>query len=356
MTTRKRNEYLDIGGSEEEEELVQNSEGEQDARNSRLNGLSSPSAKRRKFSNLDPAASDDSEADEDETGTPKVQSKIQTDNGATNTTADPSLSQNSTTRPRNSNLKPLTASQLASSQRAAKKTGVIYLSRIPPFMRPSTLRTLLTPYGPTARLFLTPEPPASYARRVKSGGNKKRSFVDGWVEFVSKQDAKICAETLNGQIIGGKKGGWYHDDLWNIKYLRGFKWGDLMAQVVQEEKGREGRIRAEVAREGRERKAFLGGVERAKVERGMREKRKRKEELMKEEGKGKDAGDGDPGAPGYEATVRTKKDEEKEKGNTGNRQGREWRFRQNEVKAKTATERSLQEQPDDVKRVLSKIF
>ena len=31
-----------------------------------------------------------------------------------------------------------------------------------------------------------------------------------------------------GRSVGGKKGGWYRDDVWNAKYLKGFTWGDLM--------------------------------------------------------------------------------------------------------------------------------
>lgn len=78
--------------------------------------------------------------------------------------------------------KPLTKKNLVATAAAIKRSGVVYLSRIPPFMKPTKLRSLLEPYGAINRIFLTPEDPSSHARRVRNGGNKKRSFTDGWVE------------------------------------------------------------------------------------------------------------------------------------------------------------------------------
>ena len=33
------------------------------------------------------------------------------------------------------------------------------------------------------------------------------------------------------KFSGGKKSGFYHDDIWNIKYLSGFKWSHLTEQI-----------------------------------------------------------------------------------------------------------------------------
>src|SRR5450432_1407599 len=119
--------------------------------------------------------------------------------------------------------KPLSKKNLVATAAAIKRSGVVYLSRIPPFMKPQKLRSLLEPYGAINRIFLTPEDPASHTRRVRNGGNKKRSFTDGWVEYVNKADAKQACELLNARTIGGKKGTYYHDDVWNLLYLKGFK-------------------------------------------------------------------------------------------------------------------------------------
>lgn len=71
-------------------------------------------------------------------------------------------------------------------------------------------------------------------RRVKFGGNKKRNFTEGWVEFADRRVAKAIAMALNNVPIGGKKRNYYHDDIWNIKYLPKFRWTHLA-----EKKGKE---------------------------------------------------------------------------------------------------------------------
>lgn len=167
----------------------------------------------------------------------------------------------------------ITSTQIAAKAKAKKKSGVIYLSRIPPFMKPQTLRTYLSPHGEIGKLFLTPEDHATYQRRVRSGGNKKHSYIDGWVEFLSKKDAKLAASVLNGNIMGGKKGSYYHDDIWNIKYLKGFKWDDLTEQISRENKEREARLRNEIARAKRENEGFVRDVERGKMLEGIRGKK-----------------------------------------------------------------------------------
>ncbi|KAF1982193.1 hypothetical protein K402DRAFT_397787 [Aulographum hederae CBS 113979] len=232
-------------------------------------------------------------------------------------------------------LKALTPKQLAKAQKAAKRTGVIYLSRVPPFMKPQTVRNLLEPYGEIGRIFLTPEDPAAHTRRVKAGGNKKRSFVDGWIEFVNKKNAKIVAETLNTHIIGGKKGGWYHDDVWNIKYLKGFKWHHLTDQIANENAERAARLRTEIAHTTRENKVFLQNVERAKMLEGMQARY----EATGKSGKGN--------------AIVTEESPEKE---AGRRKDYTQHFRQTEVRTKSARKKGDNDQQEDVKRVLSKIF
>jgi ESF2/ABP1 family protein len=342
---RKRNEYLDL--SDEEEQASSDLERAEDARDSRFSLPSVSSSKRRRLDISDEDASSTSD-DEKEDGLvhsshsnggqlrlaqkPTESGEEGPEKGASTPTTLPSKG------------KPLEASQLAASRRRARKTGVIYISRVPPFMKPSTIRHLLAPHGTISRLFLTPEAPATHARRIRSGGNKKRSFIDGWVEFASKKDAKACAELLNGQIIGGKKGSWYHDDIWNMKYLRGFKWDDLMEQVQAEEKMREGRLRAEIQRDVRERKAFLRNVELAKRDRGMNAKRKSRlsNADADEEGLGK-AGHGIQRA---EAVAGVE---------VGKKGKFERSFRQNEVKVRGGHSPDP-EQQDDAMRVLGKIF
>lgn len=220
------------------------------------------------------------------------------------------------------------------------KSGIIYLSRIPPFMKPSTLRTLLSPLGPINRIFLTPESASTHSTRVRTGGNKKRSFTDGWVEFLHKSDAKLAAESLNAKPVGGKKGGWYRDDLWNLKYLKGFKWRHLTEQIANENAERQGRMRAELGRGRREREGFLRGVEMSKVGRGMERKRLAKalngEEVVEKD----EERVGDEGVD--EGSVSKKK----------MKMPKQY-FKQSAVKVK---DNVVKEQPEEVQRVLAKIF
>ncbi|KLJ09105.1 hypothetical protein EMPG_15467 [Blastomyces silverae] len=234
--------------------------------------------------------------------------------------------------------------------RKKNKTGVIYFSSLPPYLKPSALKSLLTQRGfsPITKIFLSPYVPPNASSSTTTGkrasSNRRRTYTDGWVEFASKRTAKICAETLNATIVGGKKGGWYHDDVWNIKYLRGFKWADLMEQVQRERAEREARQRIEDARARREEKAFLAGVERGKVFEGIR--RKRAEKAKGKEVAGEKAAGGNVDGAGEERGLKAKVDLDVRRV-----------FRQNEVlgsgKARDRGEKALDA---DAKRVLGKIF
>lgn len=43
------------------------------------------------------------------------------------------------------------------------------------------------------------------------------------MEFSSKKVAKQVARSLNSTRMGGRKRDYYHDDTWNLKYLKNFK-------------------------------------------------------------------------------------------------------------------------------------
>ena len=275
MATKRTNQWLDEGHSDEDDLAVDESEQEESR-----GTLAGRSLKRRKVE-LNRKGSDYELSGEEDDANASDSPDLHDERAAAQTNASPdSIEQTaSQAKPTAKTVKPLTQSQLSRSQAAARKTGVIYISRIPPFMKPSVLRTLLTPHashGGLGRVFLSPESAQSHQQRVRNGGNRKKSYVDGWVEFTSKQDAKITVELLNGNIVGGKKGGYYHDDIWNMKYLKGFKWKDLTEQIANEDAERAARLRAEIARTKRENAAFVGDVERGKALEGMRAKRESK--------------------------------------------------------------------------------
>lgn len=96
----------------------------------------------------------------------------------------------------------LAPEKLAAFQKAEKRKGIIYIGRVPPFMKPIKLRQLLAPYGDIGRVYLAPEDPATRKRRIAAGGNKKPMFTEGWVEFMRKRDAEFVVATLNNQPMG----------------------------------------------------------------------------------------------------------------------------------------------------------
>jgi len=166
MATRKLNEFLDADQSEDDGSQGYNSELEDLTKGGR-------SPKRRK---VDSDVSDEGEEDEldwQDVEEPRdLKGRAETEIAARPASKSKELRGVS---------KPLTKKNLVASEAAIKRSGVVYLSRIPPFMKPTKLRSLLEPYGAIGRIFLTPEDPASHTRRVRNGGNKKRSFTDGFV-------------------------------------------------------------------------------------------------------------------------------------------------------------------------------
>lgn len=54
-------------------------------------------------------------------------------------------------------VQPLTREELAATQAAAARTGVIYISRIPPGMQPAKVKFLMQQYGEVGRVYLQRE-------------------------------------------------------------------------------------------------------------------------------------------------------------------------------------------------------
>jgi ESF2/ABP1 family protein len=324
MGTRKHNKFLETGASDDEISSQGYDSGAEDIRKC------GRSPKRRK---LESDGSDDEDAVSDQEEK-QVNAQAAADGDAAVDSAErkskspkfleaaelPGIS------------KPLTKKNLVATAAAIKRSGVVYLSRIPPFMKPTKLRSLLEPYGAINRIFLTPEDPSSHAQRVRNGGNKKRSFTDGWVEFYSKADAKKACGLLNTRTIGGKKGTYYHDDVWNLLYLKGFKWHNLTDQIAAENAERASRMRAEISKTTKENKEFVQNVERAKMLEGMESKKAAKR--AKEDGEGA-------------------RDEVSEPAQISRKGGERARhFKQTAV----IPNKKVADQPEQVKRVLSKIF
>ena len=275
MAPEKRNQFLDAEDSDDD--AVQDNSEDELQKGGRT-------AKRRKVednSDLDDEGSSDEgsdgeaeqdKAEKDESTKPQKPASGKKDRAETRPRKD-----DSDTQPDDIlQVKSLLKKNPVSTEAAIKKSGVIYISRIPPFMKPHKLRSLLSQYGTINRIFLAPEDPMAHQRRVRNGGNKKKMYTEGWVEFVNKKDAKDVCEMLNAQTIGGKKGSYYRDDIWTLKYLNGFKWHHLTEQIAAESAERSSRMMAELQREKKENKDFVQRVEKAKMLDGIQSKKAQK--------------------------------------------------------------------------------
>ncbi len=186
----------------------------------------------------------------------------------------------------------LTPEALASFNKAKDRTGVVFISRIPPAMTPSGLRQLLAPFGAIGRVYLAPDK-RSEKKKSKhqqqphqpKRKNTKSAFTEGWVEFFNKNHAKTAAEALNGRpMTAGKRHSRFSEDLWCIKYLgSSFKWSTLSERIAYERAVREQRMREELNQARRENKAIMKHVELAKTVKKIEEKRaaKRGGEVVK---------------------------------------------------------------------------
>lgn len=292
MATRKRNEWLDAEESEDDERGY---DSEEESRSRML-----PSAKRQKLdydSDAEDGASDDNDEednDQEDEDAGEADEDIDEDDDLRFKNAELAhLEKLAESLPSDLKLKStkLNGKPLPLTKPKKDKSGVIYLSRVPPFMKPNVLRSLLTPYGAVGKIFLTPESQASRTQRLRGGGTRRKLFLDGWVEFIHKRDAKFVAESLNAQTMGGKKRGRWHDEVWNIKYLSGIKWDHLVETIQNENAERAARLRVEISRGKAENKAFLENLEMGKKLQGIEATRKNREEREGGGGEGEEAGE-----------------------------------------------------------------
>ena len=169
--------------------------------------------------------------------------------------------------------KPLDAVAIERARADRANRGVVYLGTIPPFMKPTKLRQLLGEFGETDRMYLAPEDPAARARRKRAGGNTGKKFLEGWVEFRDKKEAKKCAEMLHGRQVGGKRRSAHYYDLWNIRYLPKFKWDNLTEEMEYQKALKEKKMQLELAVAKKERDFFLAKMDQAKALEAMKERR-----------------------------------------------------------------------------------
>ena len=167
-------------------------------------------------------------------------------------------------------------------QEAEEKKGVVYLPRIPPYMKASYIREYFKRYKP-ARIYLTPEDEHVHKDRVRKGGNKSRKYVDGWMEFDDKRVAKYVATNLNATKVGGKKTHYYHEDMWSLKYLPKFKWRNLTEKMEYDRQVRQRRLHELLKKSKKNIDVYVGKSEQSKKIKAILTKKAK--ELLKKEAK-----------------------------------------------------------------------
>ena len=140
-----------------------------------------------------------------------------------------------------------------------RRSGVLYMSRVPIGMKVSDLKKLLEDYG-IERCYLIP-----LKKKMENiDGKKVQAYKEGWIEFSDKIYAKLAEYQLNGKQIGGNKKCPYRDELWNLKYLHKFKWNDLMENIMMEKKIQEKKLKIEIAQSKRENDFIIKNYEKSK--------------------------------------------------------------------------------------------
>lgn len=191
-------------------------------------------------------------------------------------------------------VKSLSKSGLQKYREKAGRRGIVYLSRLPPNLKPQKVRHLLGHYGDIGRVYLAAEDTSRRRSRKeerlksKQNGTKAKStskrYTEGWVEFEDKTEAKLAAQLLNGQPMGGKKRSSTYYDLWCIKYLPKFSWDHLTEELNHQRAVMDQKIAAEVAAAHRERDFYLSRVDKAKAVESIIERRKTKTEHTNADG------------------------------------------------------------------------
>ena len=164
-----------------------------------------------------------------------------------------------------------------------RRSGVLYMSRVPIGMKISDLRKLLEDYG-MERCYLVP-----LKKKMENiDGKKVQAYKEGWIEFDDKIYAKLAEYQLNGKQIGGGRKCPYKDELWNLKYLHKFKWNDLVENLTMEKKMQEKKLKIEIAQSKRENDFIVKNYEKSKK---YLNKKRKNEENSKDNKDNKDKND-----------------------------------------------------------------
>ena len=170
----------------------------------------------------------------------------------------------------------------ATRKRSHHKTGVVYLPHVPRYMGPGEVKTYFENFGlPVARSFFRPESRARREARAKRGGDMlRKKYTEAWIEFKRKSHAKMAVATFNSQRVGGRAS--YQNEMWNLRYLSGFKFDDLMEEEVFVKAMHEKKLKAQIEAAKKDTQSFMETVSQAKKVSYAKQKRRERGEQVED--------------------------------------------------------------------------
>jgi len=175
-------------------------------------------------------------------------------------------------------------------QEEVNMRGIVYISRLPPKMKPHHVRRILSEYGVINRIYCATESEQSRLARKKRGGNRHLQFREAWVEFANKKEARKATTMLNGAQMGGtRRCPWYYD-IWNMRYLSKFKWHHINEEVQQRKREADKKLRLQVQQAKIEANTFLENRGKSLVNEKVKERLEKKNAKIKNKAQAKPEG------------------------------------------------------------------
>lgn len=103
------------------------------------------------------------------------------------------------------------------------KTGVVYLTKIPPGRNYTRIREIFEKFAPIGNIYLVPDKLAN--NKLQKKGKTYKSYKEGFVEFKRKKDAKNFTTVFNGASLKSTGSNVPDGFIWDIKYLH--RYGSL---------------------------------------------------------------------------------------------------------------------------------
>ena len=81
--------------------------------------------------------------------------------------------------------KPLQRDKLAKFKEKVDKSGIVYMSRVPPHLKPLKLRQMLEVHAKLGRLYMAPKETAPKKDKKQGSNSQKqgKQFSEAWIEF-----------------------------------------------------------------------------------------------------------------------------------------------------------------------------